>query len=544
MFSVARPSDLLKKGSKHLSGLEEAVLKNAEAVKQLSRITRTSLGPNGMKKMIINANQKVFVTSDAATIMKEMEIVHPAAKMAVMAADMQEKEWGDSSNLCVVFCGELMEKAETLLQMGIHPAEVVVGFSKALQQFEQALEGLVAYEIKDLRNVDEVSKVLKSAIGSKQYGYKDLLSTLIAKACIQVLPKNSTNFNVDNVRVAKILGGGVNDTTVIKGMILTRPAEGTIKRVTNAKVAVYAGGLDLGKTETTGKLKIESAAQLFSYTKGEESQFEKEIKSIADAGTKVVVVGGTISEMAMHFLEKYEIMVLKAPSKFELRRICKAIGATPLVRTAAPIPDELGFCDIVEVSEIGSTKVTIFRQEKENSGISTIIVRSATHNSLDDIERAIDDGVNAFKALSRDKKLVAGAGASEIELAKLLKTYSDENPDQEQYAIKQFAEALEVVPRTLAENAGYNASDVISALYAAHSKDGKNVGVDIEAVGDVKVKDSADLGIFDHLETKRSAIRLATNAAVTIIRIDQIIMAKPATGLQAPAPRKGRQFNM
>jgi len=524
--------DLLKEGTKHLKGVDEATYQNIEAVRKLADILRTSFGPNGQKKLVINHLEKLFVTSDAATIIKELDIMHPAAKLAVLASQMQEQEVGDGTNLVLILTGELLGNAENLLQKGLHTNDIIEGYSKAAKESYDILSKLVVHECKNLRDIKEVARCLKAIMSAKQNGYEDLLSELVARACIEVVPKNPAHFNVDNVRVAKILGGGVLDTQVLKGHVLTRDAEGTIKHVRNAKVAVFSAGIEAAKTETKDTVLISSPDELINYNKSEEKMMEKIVDDISGAGINVVVSGGAVSEMAMHFLERAHIMVVKVPSKFELRRVAKAVGATPLVRLGAPSAEETGHADYVGSEEIGSTKVTILRQDKEDTGISTIVIRASTNNLLDDFERAIDDGVNAYKQLGRDNRMVPGAGATEIEVAHRLQKFGDATSGLVQYAIKKFAEAFEVVPRTLAENAGLNATDVVSNLYAAHQKDNSiSAGIDIEE-GDVK--DVTTLGIFDLLATKISAVKLATDAATTILRVDQIIMSKPAGGPKPP----------
>jgi T-complex protein 1 subunit theta len=236
------------------------------------------------------------------------------------------------------------------------------------------------------------------------------------------------------------------------------------------------------------------------------------------------VSGGSISEIALHFIEKYGMLAVRIPSKFELRRLCKAVGASTLVRVGPPMPAELGACDIVSVQELSSRTVTVFRQEAgEESGISTVVLRGSTMNLLDDIERAIDDAVNVTRQLCKDGRLVPGAGASEIELAHRLHTYADTVTGLETYAIHKFAEALEVVPRTLAENSGQLATDIIAALYAGHVSGKAALGVDVDGSG---TKDALAAGIVDCLAVKRSAIKLAAETAITILRVDQIIMSK------------------
>jgi len=526
-------SDLVKEGTKHLNGHNEALLQNIEAIKEFSNIVRTSLGPNGLNKMVINHLSKLFVTNDAATIIKELDVFHPAAKLVVLASQMQEQEIGDGTNFVVIFAGELLQNAEELVKRGLHPSEIIAGFNKASQKALEILEGLATHKCQDVKNIDEVTKFLKSAIASKQYGYENVLTPIIAKACLEVLPKNAHSFNVDNVRVAKILGGSVLDTQVITGHVLTRDAETTIKKVQNAKIAVFAAGIDVAKTETKDTILIKNADELLNYSKSEEKHMEELIRKIAESGVNVVVSGGAIGEMAMHFIEKYKLMAVKTLSKYDLRRVAKSCGAATLVRLGAPTPEEIGSCDLVAVDEIGSTKVTIFRNEHEGerAGISTIVVRGSTQNVIDDIERAIDDGVNVFKSLVKDPRFVPGAGATEIELAKQLQAYADSTPGVIQYAMKKYGEAFEVIPRTIAETSGQKSIDVIASLYAAHAKGQSADGINVE---EGTIESAVTMGVYDSLNTKLSAIRLATSAALTVLQVDQIIMAKPAGGPKMP----------
>merc|ERR1711988_543706 len=255
---------------------------------------------------------------------------------------------------------------------------------------------------------------------------------------------------------------------------------------------------------------------------------EKVIKAIADAGTKVIICGQAIGELALHFIEKYGMMAIKCPSKFELRRLCRTTGANNLVRLEPPTDKDLGFCKHVYVKEIGSTMCTIFDHEQNNSRVATIVVRGSTVNIMDDVERAIDDGINVVKSMTRDARFVPGAGATELRLADALQQYAEAQPGLDQYAINKFGLALEVVPRTLAENAGIDAPNTIAAMYAAHKAGNTKVGIDVVEGS------TAECGILDLLHTKREAIKMATDAAVTVLRVDQIIMSKPAGGPKAP----------
>lgn len=320
---------MLKEGHKHFSGVEEAVMKNIEACKALAQMTKTSLGPNGMNKMVINHLEKLFVTSDASTIVTEMDVYHPAAKLLVMAAKAQAGEVGDATNLVLTLAGELLGNAEVLLRDGLHTSEIAEGYQRASDKALSVLESLVlpGTDTLDVKDKAAVALRLRGAISSKQLGYEDLLAPLIAEACIDVVPSNPHNFNVDNVRIVKIMGGALPDSQVVKGMVLKRDAEGSVKCVENAKVAVYAQGVDTSGPETKGTVLIKSAEELEGYSRSEEEKLEQYVKAIADSGAKVIVSGGAIGEMAMHFIEKYGLLALRIPSKFDMRRFCRATGA-------------------------------------------------------------------------------------------------------------------------------------------------------------------------------------------------------------------------
>ncbi|KAJ6757521.1 CHAPERONIN [Salix koriyanagi] len=482
---------MLKEGHQHISGLNEAVIKNIDACKQLSTITRTSLGPNGMNKMVINHLDKLFVTNDAATIVNELEVQHPAAKILVLAGKAQQEEIGDGANLTISFAGEILQSADELIRMGLHPSEIISGYNKAI-----------------IKAIEILSELVEP--GSEKHGY--ILCNLIADACIQVCPKNPVNFNVDNIRVAKLVGGGLINSSIVRGMVLKGDTVGTIKRVEKEKVVVFAGGVDTSATETKGTVLIHSAEQLENYAKTEEAKVEELIKAVADSGAKVIVSGAAVGEMALHFCERYKLMVLKISSKFELRRFCRTTGAIAILKLSPPSPDDLGHVDSISVEEIGGARVTIVRNEEGGNSVCTVVLRGSTDSILDDLERAVDDGVNTYKAMCRDKTGL------------------------DQYAIAKFAESFEMIPKTLAENAGLNAMEIISSLYAEHASGNSKVGIDLE---EGVLKDVSTTNVWDLYVTKFFALKYAADAACTVLRVDQIIMAKPAGGPRrdaAPAP--------
>ncbi|KAH7929510.1 T-complex protein 1 [Leucogyrophana mollusca] len=537
---------LFKDGYKVSQGIEDAVLRNIQAVSELSDLVRTSFGPNGRNKLLINHLGRLFVTSDAATIIREVEVVHPAAKLLVMASQAQESEMGDSTNMVLIFAGELLKKAENLLIMGLHPSEIIKGYELACTKALSDLENLSTSSLPSPFTHSTLSTALKPAIASKQYGFEDTLASLVAEAALAVMPKNPKNFNVDNVRVVKIMGGSLAGSRVVQGMVFGREPEGMIKKVTKAKVAVFTSALDIAQTETKGTVLIKNADEMLNFTRGEEQHLEKIFKEIADSGVKVIIAGSSVGDLALHYLNRFDIAVLKVLSKFDLRRLCRVVNATPLARMGAPTPEEAGFIDVFETIEIGGDRVTVLRQlvdgdegydgQTEKARTATIVLRGATSNHLDDLERAIDDGVNVIKSLLKDPRLVPGAGATELELGRRVEAYGSGLKGLAQHAVKRYATALEVVPRTLAENAlgGAEGNEVLSRLWAKHEqKGGEAWGVDVEAEQDGTLL-ATEYKILDSLAAKSWAIRLATEAAVSVLSVDSIIMSKPAGGPKVP----------
>jgi len=526
-------SSMMKDGSKFFSGLEEAVIRNIGACKEFAETVQTCYGPNGMNKMVINHLEKLFVTNDAATIIRELEVEHPAAKLLILGSQMQENEIGDATNFVIIFAGALLRVSEELLRMGLKPTEVADGYEIALKKALEILPTLSCYEVTNSRDEESVKKAVRTAVMSKQYGNEDFLSDLITKACISILPDKETQFNVDNIRVCKILGSGLYSSQVINGMVFKRQAESNIIKKETCKIAIYTCPIDALQTETKGTVLIKTAEELTSFSRGEESQLEKQIKAIADAGVDVVVAGGKFGDLAMHYVNKYNMMAVRLMSKWDVRRLARATGATALPKMTPPTSEEMGMADTVYVDELGDTEVVVFRVGEKESRVSTIVIRGATDNYMDDIERAVDDGVNVFKGLCKDGKMTPGGGATEIELARQVAQWAETHPGLEQYSINKFAEALEIIPRVLAENSGVKPKEIISKLYAAHSEGNKNMGFDIDGEsGDIK--DCLESNVLDLMLAKKWALKYATNAACTVLRVDQIIMAKRAGG---PKPR-------
>lgn len=528
---------MMKKGTQYLEGKEEVVYDSISTIKELGDTVKTAYGPFGMNKIVQNHIEKIFLTSDAATMIKELDIRHPAAKMVVMAAHQQEEETGDGTNGVVILTSAILAEAEYLLRMGLSVPELVSGLSAALAFAAKELDDLVVHsvDLEQIRNVDSVKYAIKASLMSKQLGNEEFLSKIIAEACVSTLPKDAIRFNVDDIRVCKIMGSTLNASRIIPGMVFKRYVDTEIKNVDDAKIAMFNCPLDNLQTETKGTVLLKNADELKNFTKTEEMQLYNAVKAIADSGAKVLVCGGKISDLGLDYANKCGLMTVRLNSKWDMRRLAKTIGATVLPRLTPPSADEMGYCDRVRVEEIGDTRVVSF--QRTTSQIATIVIRSGTSNVLDDIERAVDDGVNNFKLLTKDKRLVPGAGAVEVELSKRLDEHAEKCPGMEQYGIKLLAKAYEALPRQLASNCGHDPSKVISKLLAAHSAaEGECIGVNIESLDLI---DAAKNGILDHILIKEWQLKLAVNTATTILRVNQIIMAKRAGGPKAPSQRGG-----
>jgi len=338
---------MLKDGARNFQGLEEAVYRNIKACKELALTNRSAFGPHGMNKMVINHIEKLFVTNDSATILKELEVQHPAAKMIVLATEMCEQEVGDGTNFVLIFAGALLSHAESLLRMGLSVPEVIEGYEQACEEAVKILPDLVCSSVSDLRSTEVVSKALKSPLASKQYGNEEFLADLISKACVSILPPQSLQFNVDNIRVAKLLGSGILSSSVMNGMLFQRSCESEIQTVKDANIAVFTCPFDMLATETKGTVLIKNAQELMDFSKGEENLMESHVKAIAESGINVVVTGGKVSDLALHFANKYKLMVVRLNSKFDLRRLCRTVKATALPKLVNLAYSEVDFVTII-----------------------------------------------------------------------------------------------------------------------------------------------------------------------------------------------------
>ena len=363
--------------------------------------------------------------------------------------------------------------------------------------------------------------------------YAEKFSTLLADACVKILPKDSLRFNDDHIRLSKILGGSIEDSLVLRGLVVNRSPESSnhdLSKLKNVKVAVFNCPFDPNSGETKGTVLFHNKDELLNYNASEEDYAKGLAEKVVASGAKVLIVGGSISELCLHYLNSFGLFVLRIMSKFELKRICKALNATPLASLGEPSQEELGFVDLVEVKEIGSTKVVLLHKDNENTKLVSVILRGPTNTLLDDLERSLANGVSAFKQMLDDARYVPGGCSTEAYLYNTLETFGNKLTGMEQYSVTKFAQAFEGFMRVLSGNAGLDPNTSIPDLLS------KNVekpewGVDVL---NGKLGENSEMKVFDSLSSKVNAIRLASQTAITILRIDQIIMSKPAGG---PKPK-------
>lgn len=402
-------TSLLKDGYKTQQGLEEAVFRNIAAARELGDLVRTSFGPHGLCKLVINQLDKLFLTNDAGTILRELEIEHPAAKLLLQAALQQDREMGDGTNVTVMLAAEMLSQAQGLLRMGLSPSTVAEGFEGALQEAQRILQELVIghVELKERAHVlgqPKLRQLLETVIGSKQPGYEAFLAELALQAASQAMPEDPRRFDPDHVRIVKVQGGSLAASHVVSGLVVQRQPESRLRQAKQAKVAVFSCPLNVSRTETKGTVLLTSASQMMDFSKGEEAIVESQIRSIAESGVGVVVTGEAIGDLCLHHLDRHGILALRIPSKFERRRLCRAVGATPLARLGAPTAEEAGYVDVVETIEIGGDWCTVLRQESADAlglcRLATIVLRASSPNLLDDVERAVEDAVNTVRTVA------------------------------------------------------------------------------------------------------------------------------------------------
>jgi len=506
---------------------------NILAGRIVAETVKTTLGPRGMDKMLVDSLGDVIITNDGATILKEMDIAHPAAKMIVEVAKTQDDEVGDGTTTAVVIAGELLKKAEGLLDQNVHPTVIASGYKIAAEESEAILKTLAtSVNIGDEEMLIKVANTAMTGKGAEKA--KDTLGKLAVEAVRQVVEKNNGSWEVDtdNIKVEKKIGGSVEDSKLIKGIIIDkeRVHSGMPERITNAKIALIATAMEVKETETDAEIRITDPDMLQKFIEQEENMLKGMVEKIKSVGANVVVCQKGIDDLAQHYLAKEGILAVRRAKKSDMKALARATDA----RVATKIDDleekDLGNAGLVEERRIAGDNMIFVEECKDPKSVS-LLLRGGTEHFIDSVERALDDAIGVVASVIEDGTIVAGGGAVDMELVKKLSEVADKYSGREQLAIKAFGESLEIIPRTLAENAGLDPIDLLVELRSKHEGGETNMGLD---VFEGKSVDMFKDGIIEPLRIKQQAIKSASEAAIMILRIDDVIAASNLGGSHAP----------
>ncbi|MDO8741247.1 MAG: thermosome subunit beta [Candidatus Woesearchaeota archaeon] len=523
MSNQIQPIFILPEGSQRTTG-RNAQRTNIMAAKLVAETVRTTLGPKGMDKMLVDSLGDVVITNDGVTILEEMQIEHPSAKMLVEVAKTQESEVGDGTTTAVVIAGELLKQAEDLLDQEIHPTVIARGYRLASEKAIEILNKIA--ETVDENDVETLKKIAITAMtGKGAETAKEHLSDLTVRAVKEIAEKegNETIIDIENVKLEKKVGGSVEDTELIQGVVLDKEKvhSGMPRLIKNAKIALVDSALEIKSTEIDAKIEISDPEKMQAFLDMEENMLRKMVGKIESSGANVVFCQKGIDDMAQHFLSKKGIYAARRIKQSDMEALARATGAKIVTNLDELSNDDLGNAGIVEEKKIGDEDMTYVRDCKNPKSV-TILIRGGTEHVVDEVKRAMEDAIGDTAAVLRSKKIVAGAGAVEIELARELRKYAESLSGREQLAVNAFANAIEVIPRTLAENAGIDPIDILTELKAAHDKGQKWAGIDVFKA---KVVDAFEQGVIEPLKIKTQAISSASEVAIMILRIDDVIAA-------------------
>jgi thermosome len=517
------PVLVLKEGSNRSQG-RETQHGNITAVKIVAESVRSALGPKGMDKMLVDSFGDVTITSDGRTILDEMDIQHPAAKMMLEVAKTQDNEAGDGTTSAVIIAGELLNKAEELIDKNIHPTIIIDGYKKAAEKALSTIEEIA--QPVDLKAKDYLRKVAITAMASKLVAeYKEYLADLVVKAMLAVAEKQDGAYkaDVEDVRIEKKPGESLGATALINGIVLDKEVvqSGMPKRVENAKIALLDTSLEIEKTEFDAKISIESPDQIEAFLKQEEQMLRTMVDKITQAGANVVICQKGIDDMVQHFLSRKGLLAIRRAKKSDIEMLAKATGAKIITKLDDITSADLGYAALVEERKIGDDKMTFVEGCKHPRAV-TLLIRGGTQRMISEAERSIHDALCVVRDVIQEPKVVAGGGSPELEMARVLKTYADTLPGREQLAVRAYAEALETIAITLAENAGLDPIDILSELRSRHEKGEKMAGIEV-LTG--KVQNMSEMGVFEPITVKKQIIKSATEAASMILKIDDMIAA-------------------
>ncbi|MCC6043601.1 MAG: TCP-1/cpn60 chaperonin family protein [Desulfurococcaceae archaeon] len=523
------PVLVLKEGTRRTVG-RDALRSNIAAAKALAEVLKSSLGPRGLDKMLVDSFGDVTVTNDGATIVKEMEVQHPAAKLLVEVAKAQDAEVGDGTTSAVVLAGSLLAKAEELLDQDIHPSIIIEGYTKALREALKILRE-IAIPV-NINDRDSLRKIVRTAIASKYVG-GDVISSKLTEIAIDAAlavaeprPDGTREFRVDDVKIEKKKGGNVLDTQLVYGIVLDKEVvhPGMPRRVEKARIALLDAALEVEKPEITAKINITSPEMIKAFLDEEAKMLKELVDKIAEVGANVVVCQKGIDEVAQHFLAKKGILAVRRVKRSDLEKLERASGGKIVSSVRDLKPEDLGYAELVEERKIGNDKM-VFIEGCKNPKAVTILVRGASDMVLDEIERSLKDALNVLRNVMKSPYITPGGGAVEIEVAMKLREYAAKIGGKEQLAIEAFASSLEEIPMILAGSCGKDPLEVLMELRKLHAEGKRNAGIDVIS-GEV-VEDMTERNVIEPLLVKESMIKTAAEAALTIMKIDDIIAASP-----------------
>ncbi len=518
------PVLILKEGTQRTSGAE-ALRSNMMAAITVAEMLRTTYGPRGMDKMLVDTLGDITITNDGATILDKMDVQHPAAKMLVQIAKGQDEEVGDGTKTSVIFAGELLKAAEDLLAKDVHPTVVINGFKKALDEAIKYAEKIA--KPVSLDDEETLKKIASTALTSKAvHGVKEKFAEIAVKAVKQVAEerKGKIYVDLDNIQIIKKHGGSLADTRLIYGIVLDKEVvhPGMPKRVENAKIALIDAPLEIEKTEIDAEIRISDPEMMRKFVEQKENLLKEMVEKIAATGANVVICQKGIDDVAQHFLAKKGILAVRRVKRSDMEKLERATGGKIVSNIDDLSPEDLGHAELVEERKVGEDKMVFIEGTKDPKAVS-IIIRGGLERIVDEAERSLRDALSVVADVLRNPKIVYGGGAFEAEIAKHVREFSTHVSGKEQLAVQAFAKALEGVISALVENAGLDPIDIISDLRQAHSKeDGVKYGVNIFTN---KIEDMEKLGVIEPLAVKTNALKAGTEAATLILRIDDIIAA-------------------
>jgi thermosome len=526
-----QPLLILREGTTRNRG-KEAQNSNFAAAKAVASAVRSTLGPKGMDKMLIDSMGDITITNDGVTILKEMDIEHPAGKMMVEIAKTQDAEVGDGTTTAVVIAGELLKNAEELLTQSVHPTVIGEGYRLAAEKALVMLDGFaIAVKPTDTAMLKRIAKTALS--GKNAEISKDLLSDIIVKAIVFVTDPDGS-VDIAHINVEKKVGGSTDDTTLIEGMVIDkeRAHPNMPKSVTDAKILLLNAALEFKKTEVNAKINISTPGQAQAFLDEEEHMVHVMVDKVARSGATVIFCQKGIDDVAQHYLTKAGILAVRRVKKSDIENLARATGGNIVNSIDAISKKDLGNAGLVEERKISGDEM-IYVSKCKNPKAVSVIVRGGTEHVVDELERAIHDALMVVSVVVQGKKIVAGGGAPETELSLQLRRYASQQGGRVQLAIEAFAAALEIIPRSLAENAGLDPIDILVGIRAAHEAGKKTFGLDAETG---KPADMLKAGIVEPLRVKSQAISSAAEAAVMILRIDDIIASSKAAAPEGGMP--------